>query len=175
MIFFRFRRNLKPNFLGSVRLGIFKPGKVYSMRNYIHPIPFSHKLLLIFINFLMFPMYVSYFSTCHFCAIMNGVSGIVVFSAPSAVSSAWFPPNERTTATGIALVFNNLGKYIVFKPLLIFIDSWLYTSSQYTLLFRKCCKFPRCSRNRSRSELQQNKFWDWSCRFWKFWSETDFV
>ena len=46
---------------------------------------------------------------CHICAITNGIAGIVVFSAPSAVSSAWFPPNERTTATGIALVFNNLG------------------------------------------------------------------
>jgi nitrate/nitrite transporter NarK len=46
---------------------------------------------------------------CHLCAILNGIAGIVVFSAPSAVSSAWFPPHERTTATGIALVFNNLG------------------------------------------------------------------
>jgi len=46
---------------------------------------------------------------CHICAILNGIAGIVVFSAPSAVSSAWFPPRERTTATGIALVFNNLG------------------------------------------------------------------
>ena len=40
------------------------------------------------------------FRICHACAILNGIAGIVVFSAPSAVSSAWFPPNERTTATG---------------------------------------------------------------------------
>ena len=49
------------------------------------------------------------FRICHINAILNGVAGIVVFSAPSAVSAAWFPPRERTTATGIALVFNNLG------------------------------------------------------------------
>jgi nitrate/nitrite transporter NarK len=42
------------------------------------------------------------------------MAGIIVFSAPSAVSSAWFPPNERTTATGIALVFNNLGNAFSF-------------------------------------------------------------
>jgi len=51
---------------------------------------------------------------CHICAICNGMAGIIVFSAPSAVSSAWFPPNERTTATGIALVFNNLGNAFSF-------------------------------------------------------------
>ena len=51
---------------------------------------------------------------CHLCAIFNGMAGIIVFSAPSAVSSAWFPPNERTTATGIALVFNNLGNAFSF-------------------------------------------------------------
>ncbi len=37
-----------------------------------------------------------------------------MFSAPSAVSSAWFPPEERTTATGIALVLNNLGNAVSF-------------------------------------------------------------
>jgi len=41
---------------------------------------------------------------CHICAILNGIAGIVVFSAPSAVSAAWFPPEERTTATGVAIV-----------------------------------------------------------------------
>ncbi len=51
---------------------------------------------------------------CHACAILNGVAGIVIFSAPSAVSAAWFPPNERTTATGIAIVFNNLGNALSF-------------------------------------------------------------
>lgn len=51
---------------------------------------------------------------CHICAILNGVAGIIVFSAPSALSSAWFPPEERTTATGIAIVFNNLGNALSF-------------------------------------------------------------
>ena len=50
----------------------------------------------------------------HVCAILNGVAGIVIFSAPAAVSSAWFPPGERTTATGIAIVFNNLGNAVSF-------------------------------------------------------------
>jgi len=52
--------------------------------------------------------------TAHLCAILNGIAGIVIFSAPAAVSSAWFPPGERTTATGIALVFNNLGNALSF-------------------------------------------------------------
>ena len=51
---------------------------------------------------------------CHICAILNGIAGIVVFSAPSAVSAAWFPPSERTTATGVAIVFNNLGNAVSF-------------------------------------------------------------
>ena len=46
---------------------------------------------------------------CHLCAILNGIAGIIVFSAPSALSAAWFPPNERTTATAIGIAFNNLG------------------------------------------------------------------
>ena len=50
----------------------------------------------------------------HICAILNGMAGIIVFSAPSAVSSAWFSPGERTTATGIAIVFNNLGNAVSF-------------------------------------------------------------
>ena len=46
---------------------------------------------------------------CHLCAILNGAAGIIVFSGPSAVSAAWFPPNERTTATAVGIAFNNLG------------------------------------------------------------------
>ena len=54
------------------------------------------------------------FRCAHICAILNGMAGVIVFSAPSAVSSAWFPPGERTTATGIAIVFNNLGNAVSF-------------------------------------------------------------
>ena len=38
---------------------------------------------------------------CHLGAILNGIPSIVVTSAPPAVSSAWFPPDERVTATSI--------------------------------------------------------------------------
>ena len=50
----------------------------------------------------------------HFCAVLNGIAGVVVFSAPPAVSAAWFPPGERTIATGIAIVSNNLGSAFSF-------------------------------------------------------------
>ena len=50
----------------------------------------------------------------HICAILNGIAGVVVFSAPPAVSAAWFPPEERTIATGIAIVSNNLGSAFSF-------------------------------------------------------------
>ena len=43
--------------------------------------------------------------SCHLCAILNGVSGVTIMAAPPLISSQWFPPNERTTATGIAIVF----------------------------------------------------------------------
>nr|XP_027237352.1 disrupted in renal carcinoma protein 2 homolog isoform X1 [Penaeus vannamei] len=45
----------------------------------------------------------------HLGAIFNGLGGIVIGAAPSLVSSRWFPPNERTTATGIGCTFNQLG------------------------------------------------------------------
>ena len=45
----------------------------------------------------------------HICAILNGLSGVTVMAAPPAISAAWFPPSERTTATCITLVrFNFL-------------------------------------------------------------------
>lgn len=57
---------------------------------------------------------ISFHSMCHICAILNGIAGIIVFSAPSALSAAWFPPNERTTATAVAIAFNNLGNAFSF-------------------------------------------------------------
>jgi len=47
--------------------------------------------------------------SCHICSILNGMSNIVVGSAPLAISAVWFPPEERVTATTIAQVFNGLG------------------------------------------------------------------
>lgn len=45
----------------------------------------------------------------HIGANLNGIAGIVICSVPTAVSSLWFPPNERTTATGLSTMFNQLG------------------------------------------------------------------
>ena len=51
-----------------------------------------------------------YFSlSCHVCAIFNGISGVTIMAAPPLISSKWFPPNERTTATSINQAFNMLG------------------------------------------------------------------
>merc|ERR1719244_381910 len=47
--------------------------------------------------------------SCHICAILNEISNIVVGSAPLVISSVWFPPEERVTATSVAQVFNGLG------------------------------------------------------------------
>lgn len=45
----------------------------------------------------------------HAGAVLNGFAGIIIGAAPSLISSRWFPPNERTTATGIGCTFNQLG------------------------------------------------------------------
>ena len=41
-------------------------------------------------------------SLAHFGSIFNGIAGALVMSAPSALSAAWFPPNERMLATSIS-------------------------------------------------------------------------
>jgi len=46
---------------------------------------------------------------CHISAILNGIAGIVVTAGPAAVSAAWFPPQERVTATSISQMLNNIG------------------------------------------------------------------
>ena len=62
-------------------------------------------------GFLQAPFISQEFFTvsCHICSVLNGISNIVVGSAPLAISAAWFPPEERVTATTIAQVFNGLG------------------------------------------------------------------
>ena len=42
------------------------------------------------------------------------MSNIVVGSAPLALSSSWFSPGERVTATTIAQAGNNMKKYDIF-------------------------------------------------------------
>ena len=46
-------------------------------------------------------MFIFLLSSCHICAILNGISGVTIMAAPPLISSAWFPPSERTTATAI--------------------------------------------------------------------------
>ncbi|XP_078661169.1 solute carrier family 49 member 4 homolog isoform X2 [Branchiostoma floridae x Branchiostoma belcheri] len=40
---------------------------------------------------------------------LNGVAGIMLMAAPPLLSSTWFPPNQRTTATAISSIFNYVG------------------------------------------------------------------
>ncbi|XP_035658680.1 solute carrier family 49 member 4 homolog isoform X2 [Branchiostoma floridae] len=40
---------------------------------------------------------------------LNGVAGIMLMAAPPLISSTWFPPNQRTTATAISSIFNYVG------------------------------------------------------------------
>ena len=47
--------------------------------------------------------------SCHACAILNGISGVTIMAAPPLISSYWFPPEERTTATSINQAANMLG------------------------------------------------------------------
>jgi len=51
---------------------------------------------------------------CHISAVLNGIPGIIVTSAPPAVSAAWFPPDERVTATSISQMLNNIGQGLSF-------------------------------------------------------------
>lgn len=45
---------------------------------------------------------------------MNGLAGPIAMGAPPALSSEWFPPEQRTTATAIATVSNTLGLAVSF-------------------------------------------------------------
>ncbi len=56
----------------------------------------------------------AFLAAAHACAILNGVAGVVIMSAPPAISAAWFAPHERTTATGIGQMANNVGASVSF-------------------------------------------------------------
>jgi len=66
--------------------------------------------------FLFFPgiSEESFTILAHIGAILNGIPSIVVTSAPPAVSAAWFPANERVTATSISQMLNNIGQGLSF-------------------------------------------------------------
>ena len=50
----------------------------------------------------------------HVGAILNGSAGVMVCVIPSVISSLWFPPDERTTATGISWFFLEFGNALGF-------------------------------------------------------------
>lgn len=57
---------------------------------------------------------------CHLCAILVGTSGTLVMAAPPMIAAEWFPPKERTTATAIAQVFNQMGNgFSYLEPLIV--------------------------------------------------------
>jgi FLVCR family MFS transporter len=47
-------------------------------------------------------------------AFLNGAAGPVAMAASPVLSSVWFPPNERTTATAISSTLNYLGVALSF-------------------------------------------------------------
>ncbi|XP_023321916.1 disrupted in renal carcinoma protein 2 homolog isoform X3 [Eurytemora carolleeae] len=64
---------------------------------------------------LVFPLDDQAFTyLCHAGAIINAICGPVAMSAPIQISSAWFPPTERTFATSIGQMFNALGVGVSF-------------------------------------------------------------
>merc|ERR1711892_5198 len=52
--------------------------------------------------------------TCHLSAVLNGLAGVLLCSIPPAISAAWFPPNERVTATSIGQTLNCFGGGLVY-------------------------------------------------------------
>ncbi|XP_060075404.1 solute carrier family 49 member 4-like [Ylistrum balloti] len=46
--------------------------------------------------------------------ILNGVGGTIAMSAPPLLSGTWFPPQERTTATGVGILFSSIGSALAF-------------------------------------------------------------
>lgn len=52
--------------------------------------------------------------SAHLGAILNGIAGVTIMAAPPAISAVWFPPKQRTTATCINQVFNQLGNGVAF-------------------------------------------------------------
>ncbi|XP_069980084.1 solute carrier family 49 member 4 homolog [Penaeus vannamei] len=56
----------------------------------------------------------------HLCAICVGLAATLVMAAPPTIAAVWFPPEERTTATAVSQVLNqlgNVGSYM--EPLLV--------------------------------------------------------
>lgn len=59
------------------------------------------------------------------CAVLNGVGGTVPFAGSSAISSVWFPSDQRATATAIVSFCNYIGfalSFILENGLVLFQD-----------------------------------------------------
>ncbi|XP_074648141.1 solute carrier family 49 member 4-like isoform X2 [Tubulanus polymorphus] len=65
-------------------------------------------------------------ATCliHVCGVLNGLAGPAVMIGPTVLSSTWFPPDERTTATAISSVvlYVGLGLGFLLGPLIVGLD-----------------------------------------------------
>ncbi|XP_050711599.1 solute carrier family 49 member 4 homolog isoform X2 [Eriocheir sinensis] len=50
---------------------------------------------------ILFSDNVTFFTVmCHVCAILVGTAGTLIMAAPPLIAAVWFPPKQRTTATG---------------------------------------------------------------------------
>ena len=76
----------------------------------------------------------SFLIFAHIGSVWNGFAGAVVMAAPPAISAVWFPPEQRTTATAINQVFNNLGNGLSY-----FIGEYIILIN-FTMLFQNFIK-----------------------------------
>ncbi|XP_042868371.1 solute carrier family 49 member 4-like [Penaeus japonicus] len=56
---------------------------------------------------------------CHICAVLVGTSGTIMLAAPPLLAADWFPPQERTTATAVPIVANQLGSALSYLEALV--------------------------------------------------------
>lgn len=49
------------------------------------------------------------FRMANIAAVLNGIGGCVPFAGPAKLSSVWFPPDQRATATSIVSFANYFG------------------------------------------------------------------
>ena len=78
----------------------------------------------------MLPTFVI-FRLSNIAAILNGIGGAVPFAGPARVSSVWFPPDQRATATSIVSFANYFGVAMAFiiGELRTFINTFYETVS----------------------------------------------
>ena len=89
--------------------------------------------------------------TANACSILNGITGILVMAAPAALSAAWFPANERATATSISQVLNAAGNGFSYLlgPLIVLLK---FGKSYLSLCLMKCLDAPESIFNVKRSD-----------------------